>query len=480
MLPDTGMKRKEDLEANQEITKSDFGDDFRWGTATASFQVEGAVTEDGRGPSIWDTFTTRAGKIKNADHASISCDFYNLYQTDLDLVSELGFTEFRFSISWSRILPSGAGQKNQKGIDFYNKLIDACLERNITPWITLYHWDLPQALEDQGGWKNRKIVTWFGEYARLCATEFGDRVKNWIVLNEPMAVAGLGYTSGLHAPGRKGILNFLPVVHHLALCQAEGGRIIRENVPHAYIGTAISCSSIEPFSQQTRDIKAAARADALMNRLFIEPLLGLGYPVDAFPFLSNIEKYALPADREKLRFDFDFIGLQNYFPVVVRHSYLKPVLWLKEVTPVQRGVRRTASGWEISPDGMWKILKQFSAYSGIRDIIISENGAFFEDHCVDGVVDDQERLEFFREYLQKVLQAKREGVKVKGYFAWSLMDNFEWAEGYAARFGIVHVDFNTQKRTIKNSGKWFARLLNAEPRPVTLKKQFTKSNPHKQ
>lgn len=453
------MNKKSDSPSDAELSKNDFGDDFIWGTATASFQVEGSLSAGGRGASIWDTFTAKPGKIKNADKADLSCDFYNLYESDLDLVSAMGFTEFRFSISWSRIFPLGTGRESQAGIDFYNRLIQACLERNITPWITLYHWDLPQELENRGGWMNRDIVEWFEAYVTICTREFGDRVKNWIILNEPMAVAGLGYTTGLHAPGKKGIWNFLPVVHHLALCQAAGGRIVRKNVENAYIGTALSCSKVEPATTKPKDIRAAQRADALMNRLFIEPLLGMGYPADAFSYLSQIKKYMLPGDEERLKFDFDFLGLQNYFSVVVRHSYMSPVLWLKEVSPANRGVSTTANGWEISPNGMYDILHQFSKYAGIREIVISENGAYFHDECENDAVADKERIHFFQQYLGKILQAKQEGVNVKGYFAWSLMDNFEWTEGYAARFGLVYVDFSTQKRVIKNSGKWFTRLL---------------------
>ena len=441
------------------FSRADFGDSFRWGTATAAFQIEGAVKEGGRGPSIWDSFTHKPGKIKNNENADIACDFYHKYESDLDLVSQLGFSEFRFSISWSRILPAGTGTVNQQGLDFYNRLIDKCLELSIVPWITLYHWDLPQALEDRGGWKNREILNWFADYTELCTREFGDRVQNWIVLNEPMAVAGLGYTTGLHAPGKKGLWNFLPVVHHLALCQAEGGRIIRANVPDAYIGTALSCSQVTPYSSSSRDIGAAKRADAIMNRLFIEPSLGLGYPEDSFPFLKNMSKYMKDGDLAKLKFDFDYIGLQNYFSVVIKHSYMVPILWLKDVPAKLRNVPVTAMGWEISPEGMYNILTQFSQYTGIREIIITESGAAFEDNCVDGRVHDIERTNFFKQYLFNILRAKREGVKVSGYMAWSLLDNFEWAEGFSARFGLVHVNFKTQQRTVKDSGKWFSQFL---------------------
>ena len=441
------------------LSGSDFGPDFHWGTATASFQVEGALNEDGRGPSIWDSFSSIPGKIKNNDKPDIACNFYHDYKTDLHLVKKLGFNSFRFSIAWSRVIPAGTGSVNRKGIDFYNRVINTCLELNITPWITLYHWDLPQALQDKGGWKNPEIVSWFQEYVHRCTVEFGDRVRNWIVLNEPMAVAGLGYTTGLHAPGKKGLFNFLPVVQHLALCQAEGGRTIRQNIPDAYIGTTISCSFVKPFTESLWNKMAAKRADALLNRLFIEPALGLGYPTDAFSYLANIERYMRPGDDQKLPFDFDFIGIQNYFSVVVKHSWLKPVLWLKEVPAANRNVPATAMGWEIDPDGMFQILQQFSRYPGIKDMIVSENGAAFEDIRLNNQVNDTERVEFFRKYLLNILKAKLAGVNVKGYFAWSLTDNFEWAEGYSARFGLVHVDFATQERTVKDSGKWFADFL---------------------
>lgn len=441
------------------FSKEDFGDDFSWGVATAAYQIEGAVDEDGRGPCVWDKFAGVKGKIKNGDNASIACDFYHRYESDIELVRTLGFREFRFSISWSRILPRGFGEINEAGIAFYNQVIDKCLSLNIVPWITLYHWDLPQGLEDLGGWKNRKILEWFESYATICAKAFGDRVKKWIILNEPMAVAGLGYTTGLHAPGRKSIGNFLPVVHHLAMCQAIGGEVIRKNVADAYIGTAISCSYVHAASADPKDVRAAKRADALMNRLFVEPALGLGYPTDAFSFLGNIKKYMHAGDAERLRFDFDFIGIQNYFSVVVKHSYFAPVVWLKEVPAKLRNVPVTAMGWEVSGEGMYDILKQFDAYEGIREIIVSENGAAYQDHVEGNAVHDFERTSFYQEYLKAILKAKNKGVNVKGYLAWTLMDNFEWAEGYAARFGLVYVDFQSQKRIIKDSGKWFSSFL---------------------
>ncbi|MCF0073329.1 GH1 family beta-glucosidase [Dyadobacter sp. CY261] len=450
------------LDYNGPLTRDAFGSDFKWGVATAAYQIEGAVHEDGRTDCVWDVFARKKGRIRNNDDARHACDFYHRYEQDLDLVKELGFEQFRFSLSWSRILPGGYGKVNQAGIDFYNKLIDKCIVLGIEPWITLYHWDLPQALEKSGGWKNRRIVEWFAEYAAVCAHAFGDRVKHWIVLNEPMAVAGLGYTTGEHAPGNKGIHNFLPVVHHLALSQAEGGRVLRKILPEARIGNAISCSYVYPNSQSAADVRAARRADALMNRLFIEPALGLGYPKDAFPFLANIKRFMREGDRERLKFDFDFWGLQNYFSVVVQHSYLAPVMWLKEVPATLRNVPTTSLGWEINPIGMYEILKQFQRYKGVRELVISENGAAFKDILKGEKVEDPRRQAYYQDYLAAVLRARNDGVNITGYFAWTLLDNFEWAHGYSARFGLVFVDFKTQERTVKASGRWFAGFLKKE------------------
>ncbi len=436
-----------------------FGPDFLWGTATAAYQIEGATDSDGRGPCIWDEFVKRKGKIKLGDTAEIACNFYNSYESDLELIASLGFKQFRFSISWSRILPTGKGEINPLGIAFYHRLIDKCIALDLEPWLTLYHWDLPQALEKEGGWANRNIIEWFKAYTELCVKEYGKKVRHWIVMNEPMATAGLGYTQGIHAPGKKSLFQFLPVTHHLALCQAEAGRIIRNAFPNAFIGTALSCSHVEAATNSPRDLKAAQRADALLNRLFIEPALGLGYPTDVFPFLNGINRYIKPGDREKLKFDFNFIGLQNYFKVVVKHSYRVPVLWLKEITATEQKIPTTAMGWGIAPDGMYQILKQFDKYSNIPDLIVSENGASFIDTVVNEQIDDIARIQFFESYLAAILKAKLEGVAVKGYFVWTSLDNFEWAEGFSARFGLIYVDFENQKRIIKQSGRWFQEFF---------------------
>ncbi|MCD0488305.1 beta-glucosidase [Pedobacter sp. MC2016-14] len=450
------------MEQDEQGLKRDlFGKNFYWGITTAAFQVEGSCDTDGKGASIWDEFTKKKGAIKDAQHANTACDFYNTYEKDIELIKQLGIPNFRFSISWTRIMPSGTGAVNQQGIDFYNRVIDLCLQNNIEPWVTLYHWDLPHELELKGGWTNRTIVSWFSDYTKVCAQHFGDRVKNWIVMNEPMVFTGAGYFLGIHAPGRKGLKNFLPAIHHAVLCMAEGGRVLRRMVPLAQIGTTFSCAHVEPFSNKPRDVAAAARADALFNRLFIEPVLGLGYPSKTVSILKKISKYQRPGDEGKMRFDFDFIGLQNYTREVVKYSLFTPYLHARLIKAEDRNVPITTMRWEVYPPAIYHILKKFNAYPEIRNIYITENGAAFPDAISEnGEIHDKERLEYLQETVGHVLKAKNEGVNVNGYFIWTLTDNFEWAEGYHPRFGIIHVDFETQKRTIKASGKWYSNFLN--------------------
>lgn len=443
---------------NQPLNGASFGNDFAWGAATASFQIEGAWNADGKGESIWDRFSQTKGKIRNGDSAKIACDFYNLYSGDLQLLKLLNLGNFRFSLSWPRILPDGTGKINPKGIDFYKRVIDSCLELDIEPWVTLYHWDLPQALENKGGWTNRDIVSWFSEYCDVSTRALGDKVKNWIVLNEPFAFTSLGYMTGLHAPGKKGLKNYMPTIHHATMAQAEGGRIVRQNVADCKVGTAFSCSYVDSKNDLTRHGNAARRLDALFNRLFIEPSLGMGYPVKSLPLLNRLEPYIKQGDEQKLKFDFDFIGLQNYFRIVGKFSMYPPVLWANDVDPKKLGHPLTSMGWEIHPEGIYKIIKQFSKYP-IKEIFITENGAAFDDILKDKVVDDKDRIAYFNDYLEQVLRAKNEGVNVKGYFVWTLMDNFEWAEGYRPRFGLIYVDFNTLERYPKNSGYWFRDFL---------------------
>ncbi|EOR95810.1 Beta-glucosidase [Arcticibacter svalbardensis MN12-7] len=441
------------------MNKELFGTDFKWGVSTAAFQIEGGCDAEGKGPSIWDIFSNIKGKIKDGHHANTACDFYNIYERDLDLVQHLHIPNFRFSLAWSRIMPTGLKPVNQKGLDYYDRVIDGCLERGIEPWPTLYHWDLPHALELKGGWTNRDVVNWFSDFTEVCAKQYGDRIKHWMVMNEPMVFTGAGYFLGLHAPGRTGLKNFFPAIHHAVLSMAEGGRVLRDLCPQAEIGTTFSCSHVEPYSQRAWDKSAANRADILFNRLFIEPILGLGYPDKELSLLKGIRKYMLPGDEDKMPFDFDFIGIQTYTREVIRFSLLTPYLHAKLVKAENRNVPLTSMKWEVYPEGIYPIIKKYNAYPQIKKIYITENGSAFPDAVVQGQVDDQERLAYLQTSLEQVLKAKNEGCKVEGYFVWTLTDNFEWAEGYHPRFGLVHVDFNSQERIIKSSGKWYAGFL---------------------
>ncbi len=443
-----------------DLNKRLFGDGFEWGVSTAAPQIEGSFDIDGRGLSVWDTFAGTKGKILNNDHPKTANDFYNRYRDDILLIKQLNIPNFRFSIAWPRIMPAGTGEVNQPGIDFYNRVIDFCLECGIEPWVTIYHWDLPHELEQKGGWTNRDILGWFSDYATICAKAFGDRVKHWMVMNEPAVFVGAGYFLGIHAPGRTGIRNFLPAIHHAVLCMATGGRILRKLCPNAQIGTTFSCSDIAPYSSKPRHVAAAKRADAIINRLFVEAVSGMGYPDDVKIF-KEIAQYMLPGDEAIMTFDFDFIGLQNYTREIVKASFFVPYVGARLVKAENRGVPITAMKWEVHPPAIYNIIKKFDAYPFVKKIIITENGAAFPDTVVDGEVHDPQRLQYLKDHIAQVLKAKNEGCKVAGYFIWTLTDNFEWAEGYHPRFGIIHVDFETQKRTIKSSGKWYGQFLGA-------------------
>ncbi|MCL1665975.1 GH1 family beta-glucosidase [Elizabethkingia ursingii] len=441
------------------LTKEAFGKDFIWGVSTAAYQIEGAHNLDGKGPSVWDTFVQKRNKIFRNHTGDIACDHYNRYIDDLHLMHSMNIRNYRFSVSWSRILPEGTGRINQAGIDFYNKLIDLSLELGITPWVTLYHWDLPHSLEVKGGWTNRDVKDWFGDYVAICVKSFGDRVKNWMVLNEPTVFSAAGYFFGVHAPGRKSIEGFLAAAHHAALAQAHGARVIKALQPESNVGTTFSCSHVEPYTNREKDIKAAKKADLLLNRLFIEPLLGMGYPVNEIKTLRRIEKYIKQNDEQDLKFDMDFIGIQNYTREIIRYSMFVPFLQAKIVNAKDRKVELTAMKWEVYPESIYHILKKFQAYKNIPPLIITENGAAFSDTLQNNAVHDPKRLQYIQNILQQVLRAKQEGVNVNGYFVWTFLDNFEWAEGYHPRFGLVHVDFQTQQRTVKASGHWYADFI---------------------
>jgi beta-glucosidase len=442
-----------------ELRASDFGKDFVWGTATAAYQIEGGWNEDGKGESIWDHFVHHTHKVKTHETGDVACDFYHRYESDIELMHQMNIPASRFSVGWSRVLPQGTGAVNQKGIDYYHRVIDKCLKENVTPYVTCYHWDLPQALEEKGGWANRDSIKWFEDFVDTISKAYGDKVKNWMVFNEPMAFVPLGYLVGMHAPGHVNFSKFYKAVHHVAMSHGAGGRILRANVKDATIGTTFSCSHIDAKNDKPANVKAARRADAFINRLFIDPVVGRGYPTADLPACKHIEKHMLSGDAEKLKFDFDFIGLQNYSRMVVHQLGLIPIIHFANVPAKKLGHDLTDMGWEVYPEGIYNVIKKFGAYKEIPKIMITENGAAFPDQNVNGEVKDAKRTQFIKDYLKQVLKAKQEGVNVGGYFVWSFMDNFEWAEGNRPRFGLVHVDFETQKRTMKDSGKWFKEFL---------------------
>lgn len=441
------------------LQSEQFGTDFKWGVSTAAYQIEGGKGEGGKGFSIWDKFVGLKGKISNEETGDAACMFYDNYAKDLTLMAHMNIPNYRFSISWSRILPEGTGKVNHQGIDFYNRVIDLCIELHIEPWITLYHWDLPYALEQKGGWTNRDMLSWFQEFVACCLKYFGKKVSKWIVLNEPMVFTGAGYFLGIHAPGRKGLNNFLAAAHHAALCQAEGGRMVKSFNSEAKVGTTISCSFIESYSTDERDLVAANKMDTLLNRVFIEPLLGLGYPVQDLKVLSKMEKFIKDGDESKLAYDMDFIGIQNYTREIVRFNGLIPYLNAKIITADKRNVERTLMNWEVYPASLYQVLKKYSLYKNIKEIIVTENGAAFTDVISNGSIKDDKRTQYLQENINQIYKAKKEGINVTGYFVWTFLDNFEWAEGYTPRFGLVYVDFKTQKRIIKNSGKWYASFI---------------------
>jgi beta-glucosidase len=442
----------------ERFTKEDFGNSFKWGVAAASYQTEGAWDEDGKGESNWDHFSRIKGKIERGENADTAADFYHRYAEDIDLIRSMNFRIFRFSLSWPRIIPAGTGEVNRQGLDFYHRVIDKCLESGIEPWITIYHWDMPQVLEEQGGWTNRKMIDWFKEYTDVVTKEYGSKVKNWMVMNEQLSFVGNGYMEGLFAPGRKSLKAFMKAVHYSVLANAEGARVIRKNIPDANIGTTFANTWVEPVDQSQKNIDAAARMDAIMNRLFLEPCLGMGYPISTLPILKKLKTYYEPGDEEKMVFDFDFIGVQYYFRTIAEKSIM-PGMRAKEIKPADRGVPANEMEGEIYPDGLYQILKKYGSYKGIRNLIVTENGTCVPDRLENDRVHDQLRIDYFKDHLAALLKAKNEGVNVNGYFVWSPTDNFEWDKGFRTRFGLVYIDFQTLDRYIKDSGLWFRDFL---------------------
>jgi beta-glucosidase len=435
-----------------DLSRTAFGPGFRFGVATSSYQIEGAVSEDGRGPSIWDRFSHTPGKTKLGHHGDVACDHYHRLADDLALLDWLGVDAYRFSIAWPRVLPMGRGAVNTRGLDFYERLVDGLLERGIAPCATLYHWDLPDALE--GGWLARETVDAFAEYAGVVGKRLGDRVAMWFTHNEPWCQAFLGYHTGLFAPGNRDLGEALACAHHLLVSHGLAARALRQHVKKP-VGIAINLVPAYPASDSEADAQAAARYDGYFNRWFIEPLLGRGYPKDMVELYgANMPKFPT-SDIELMGEPIDVLGVNYYDRAVIAASQEAP-LKLNHLRP--SGTPRTADR-EIYPAGLSDTLRRLHEEYQFKQLVITENGAAFPDELSsDGRVHDVERVAFLRAHLAQILRAREAGVPVEGYFAWSLMDNFEWSEGYTLRYGLVRVDFDTQARLPKDSAEFLRTL----------------------
>jgi beta-glucosidase len=438
------------------LDRNALGPGFQLGVATSSYQIEGAVAEDGRAPSIWDVFTHTPGKIRDQSTGDVACDHYHRLGEDVRLMDWLGVDAYRFSIAWPRVLPSGRGTPNQKGLDFYERLVDALLERGIAPCATLYHWDLPAALEAEGGWLARSTADAFAEYSALVADRLGDRVALWLTHNEPWCQAFLGYENGYFAPGKRDISQALLAAHHLLVSHGLSVQALRSRV-RAPVGMAPNFMPAHPASSAPADVAAAERQDGYFNRWFIEPALGLGYPKDMLELYGSRMPSFDPRDLEIIAQPIDVVGVNYYERCIVAHEDNGSLLSIRRVKTSD--LPRTADR-EIYAPGLREVLDRLHQRYRVPRIVITENGAASRaDEAVeDGRVHDQVRVDFIREHLEQVAAARRDGIPVDGYFAWSLMDNFEWSEGYTLRYGIVHVDFTTQKRTPKDSALFLRSL----------------------
>ena len=432
-----------------------FPDGFLWGASTAAYQIEGAVREDGRGPSIWDTFCHLPGKIAGGDTGDIACDHYHRWPADLALMRELGLGAYRLSTSWPRILPDGRGAANAKGLEFYDRLVDGVLQAGIEPWICLYHWDLPQALEYHGGWQNRDTAHWFADYAHLTVRRLGDRVKHWATFNEPNAACVLGYGEGVHAPGIRGRMTALSAMHVMNLAHGLGIEAMRADRADLLLGDIYNFHPYEPANDREEDEIAAQMLDALWNRSFPDPQMLGHYPE---PLAAEMEPLLQPGDFDIIRQKLDYFAFNHYTRNRAKRDPDHP--FLAATLPPPAGTKVTDMGWEIAPDALRQVLIDVRArYSGDLPVYILENGAAFPDRIdAEGRVRDADRIAYLRGYLGAVQDAIAAGVPVRGYFVWSLLDNFEWALGYSKRFGLVHVDYETQERRPKDSFDFYAEL----------------------
>lgn len=441
--------------------RSDFARDFLWGSATSSYQIEGAASEDGRVESIWDRFAATPGKVRDGATGAIACDHYHRWPEDLDLARRMGMQAYRFSIAWPRIFAGAGSAPNQQGLDFYARLVDGMLERGLQPWATLYHWDLPQWLQDGGGWNARGTVDAYLEFVDAMTRRLGDRVKHWITHNEPWCTAIIGNYEGLHAPGLTDFKTALQVCHHVLLSHGKAVPLIRANVADAKVGIALSLHPLRAASDSAADQAALARHDGLRYRWFLDPLFGRGYPPATLAQVGAAAPQVAAGDMEAIAVATDFLGVNYYFPETIRHEAGHGPLDATVVAP-PADAEKTALDWPVAPAGLAELLTRIEADYHPGPIYITENGSCFDDVVdADGEVDDVERRHYLQRHLAALKQAIDAGVPVKGYFAWSLIDNFEWAEGYRRRFGLVHVDYATQQRRLKASGKWYGQFLRA-------------------
>jgi beta-glucosidase len=429
----------------------DFPPDFVWGAAASAYQIEGAVHEDGRGESIWDRFSAIPGKVRAGATGEIACDFYHRYPEDIALMRELGLDAFRFSIAWPRIVPSATGPVNEAGLDFYDRLVDKLLEAGIRPFANLFHWDLPQELEDLGGWPERATAEAFAGYADLVAKRLGDRVQDWITHNEPFCTSWLGYGLGVHAPGRTSVRDALAAAHHALLAHGWAVEALRRASPGAEVGTVVDSVPIHPASDDPADVAAAWAEDGVRNRWFFDALLRGAYPEDVLERFSDDAPPVRDGDLATISVPLDFVGINNYSRRIVRAG---PNGGPIDV-PSPSG-ELTDMGWEVYPGGLYESLGRMHREYGVESLYVTENGAAFTDvRSHDGGIHDVERIAYLDRYLGAVEKALAEGVPVRGYFVWSLLDNFEWALGYSKRFGLVYVDYPTLERVPKDSFFWY-------------------------
>jgi beta-glucosidase len=463
------------IQKSQAETEIRFPTDFVWGAATAAYQIEGAVAEDGRGASIWDTFAHTPGKVLGGDTGDVATDHYHRFREDVALMASLGLTAYRFSISWSRVRPDGTGPVNTKGLDFYRRLVDTLLEAGIQPWPTLYHWDLPQALEDAGGWPERDTAYRFAEYAQLVCDALGDRVVNWTTINEPWCAAFLGYASGDHAPGRREPGASVNAAHHLLLGHGLAARVLRGEGTN--VGASVNLYAVSPASEAPEDVDAARRIDGLQNRFFLDALLHGRYPEDVLADLGDHAPDTQDGDLAVIGGSVDQLGINYYnrFFVTGKEGAARAITSpFAEASPwpgsehvgfVQVGRPVTAMGWEIDESGLAEVLTRVAEEYPSVPLYVTENGAAFDDVLADGQngegphVDDPDRVAYIDAHLRACHTAISAGVPLRGYFAWSLMDNFEWGWGYAKRFGLVYVDFLTQARIPKTSAQWYSSVI---------------------